>query len=60
MNHTYTISAISVNANLADLPESYLLSHRYPEGSCPFDGTALMRIRIGGRTGYYCPGHQKR
>ncbi len=53
-------TAISVNANLADLPESYLLSHRYLGGSCPLDGTALMHIRIGGRTSYYCPGHQKR
>jgi formamidopyrimidine-DNA glycosylase len=58
--HSVLQTAISVNSNLADLPESYLLSHRYPGGSCPLDGTALMRINIGGRMGYYCPSHQKR
>lgn len=36
-----------------------LQPHREPGASCPLDGTALARERIGGRTTYWCPTHQR-
>ncbi|MBN1236671.1 MAG: hypothetical protein JW999_11605 [Methanotrichaceae archaeon] len=52
-------TALATNANLEMLPNSYLLAHRYPGGTCPRDGALLRREKIGGRTSYYCPEHQK-
>jgi formamidopyrimidine-DNA glycosylase len=52
-------TALATNANLEMLPNSYLLAHRHPGGTCPRDGALLRRVKIGGRTSYYCPEHQK-
>jgi formamidopyrimidine-DNA glycosylase len=52
-------TALSTGANLSCLPDSYLLPHRYPGGTCPRDGTELKHEKIIGRTSYYCPKHQK-
>lgn len=52
-------ASLAVNADLEKLPESYLLPHRHPGGKCPRDGALLSREKIGGRTSYYCPAHQK-
>jgi len=52
-------TALATNADLEKLPESYLLPHRHPKGRCPRDGANLSREKIGGRTSYYCPEHQK-
>jgi formamidopyrimidine-DNA glycosylase len=52
-------TALSTGANLANLPDSYLLPHRHAAGTCPRDGSLLMHEKIGGRTSYYCPKHQK-
>jgi formamidopyrimidine-DNA glycosylase len=35
-----------------------LLPHRRPGGNCPKDGTPLQRATVGGRTTWWCPGHQ--
>jgi formamidopyrimidine-DNA glycosylase len=51
--------ALSTGANLGNLPDSYLLSHRNPGGTCPRDGAMLVHEKIIGRTSYYCPRHQK-
>ena len=51
--------ALSTGANLANLPDSYLLKHRHDGGTCPWDGSILRHEKIGGRTSYYCPKHQK-
>lgn len=32
---------------------------RVPGGHCPRDGTPLRRATVGGRTTYWCPGHQR-
>ena len=32
---------------------------RRPGGRCPRDGTELRRARVGGRTTYWCPQHQR-
>ncbi|OPY50995.1 MAG: formamidopyrimidine/5-formyluracil/ 5-hydroxymethyluracil DNA glycosylase [Methanosaeta sp. PtaU1.Bin112] len=52
-------TSIAVHAHLDELPRSYLLPHRHPGGRCPLDGALLSREKIGGRTSYYCPMHQK-
>ncbi len=52
-------TALANHADLEKLPDSYLLPHRHPKGRCPRDGANLSREKIGGRTSYYCPEHQK-
>ena len=52
-------TALSTGANLGNLPDSYLLPHRHPGGTCPRDGAVLRHEKIIGRTSYYCPEHQK-
>jgi formamidopyrimidine-DNA glycosylase len=52
-------TALATHADLEKLPDSYLLPHRHPKGRCPRDGANLSREKIGGRTSYYCPEHQK-
>jgi formamidopyrimidine-DNA glycosylase len=53
-------TALSTHADLEKLPDSYLLPHRHPGGTCPRDGALLCREKIGGRTSYFCPEHQKK
>ena len=52
-------TSISVRADFDRLPESYLLRHRHPGGRCPRDGALLRHEKLGGRTCYYCPEHQR-
>ena len=52
-------ASLAVHADLEKLPDSCLLPHRHPGGRCPQDGVLLSREKIGGRTSYYCPAHQK-
>ena len=52
-------TSLACNADFEKLPDSYLLPHRHPDGTCPRDGAALKKIKIAGRTSYYCPVHQK-
>lgn len=35
-----------------------LMPERHPGGRCPRDGTELVRTTVGGRTAWWCPGHQ--
>ena len=41
-----------------NLPSSFLLPHRHYHGKCPH-GEILKIIKVGGRTTYFCPEHQK-
>jgi formamidopyrimidine-DNA glycosylase len=52
-------TALSTDADLSKLPDSYLLPHRHPGGRCPRDGALLRHEKIVGRTSYFCPEHQK-
>ncbi len=52
--------ALSTHADLEKLPDSFLLPHRYPGGTCPRDGALLRHEKIQGRTSYFCPVHQKK
>jgi len=36
-----------------------LMGERHPGGCCPRDGTELVRSKVGGRTTWWCPGHQR-
>jgi len=36
-----------------------LMPHRQPGGTCPKDGTPLVRRTVGGRTTWSCPHHQR-
>ncbi len=36
-----------------------LMAERRPGGRCPRDGTELRRQRVGGRTTWWCPAHQR-
>lgn len=36
-----------------------LVEQRHPGGRCPRDGAALVRSEVGGRTTWWCPGHQR-
>ena len=52
-------TSISVQADFDRLPDTYLLRHRHPGGRCPRDGALLYHEKLGGRTSYYCPVHQR-
>jgi formamidopyrimidine-DNA glycosylase len=52
-------TAIDCEADLRELPSSYLIPNRHPEGRCSWDGSLLARARIAGRTTYFCPEHQR-
>ena len=52
-------TSISVRADFNRLPEYYLLRHRHHGGRCPRDGALLQHEKLGGRTCYYCPEHQR-
>jgi formamidopyrimidine-DNA glycosylase len=41
-----------------EMPEDFLLPHRYNGGICP-DGGEIKTIKVGGLTTYFCPGTQK-
>lgn len=51
--------AITVQDQLQNFPEDYLLAHRYKGGECP-EGGIIKIIRVGGRTTYLCPSRQKK
>ena len=36
-----------------------LAGHRRPGGHCPRDGAELRRTKVGGRTTFWCPAHQR-
>ena len=42
-----------------DFPEDYLNPHRDPEENCPRCEGEVKRIKVSGRSSYYCPGCQK-
>jgi formamidopyrimidine-DNA glycosylase len=50
--------AIDYEADPKKMPKSYLLHHRTAGANCPKDGYKLEKVKLGGRTAYYCPRHQ--
>jgi formamidopyrimidine-DNA glycosylase len=51
--------AIEYQDSPHSMPSNFLLAHRYQGGECP-QGGALTTLKVGGRTTYLCPNHQKR
>ena len=47
--------AIEKKANPRKFGNSYLFPHRSEEGLCPRCGSNLKKIKISGRTSYFCP-----
>jgi formamidopyrimidine-DNA glycosylase len=41
------------------LPQNFIIPHRNKNDRCPVCGRELKRIKVGGRTSYYCPHCQK-
>lgn len=51
--------AVEVGADWDLVPDGFLTRERGPEGKCPICGTHLRAMKVGGRTSYFCPEHQK-
>lgn len=53
------ITAIRCKADPDQMPtDRFLLAHRQSDRIDPYSGTALEKIRVSGRTGYYSPARQ--
>jgi formamidopyrimidine-DNA glycosylase len=52
-------TAVELQAEVARFPENYLIPNRFKGGKCPLGNSELERIKVSGRTTYYCPRHQK-
>jgi formamidopyrimidine-DNA glycosylase len=50
--------AIERGANPEEYPNSYLTPHRGRNGTCPRCGQPLSRVKVSGRSAYYCPNRQ--
>jgi formamidopyrimidine-DNA glycosylase len=47
--------AIEHQAIPGDFPDSYIIPRRHGDGACPKCGSALERVKVSGRSAYYCP-----
>ena len=57
--HRVLQTAIDRKAQPDDMPRSYLLPHREPGEPCPKCGGTIEKIKVSGRSSYFCPNHQK-
>ena len=48
-------TVIKRKANPEDFPESFLIPHRSEGKTCPRCKSKIQRIKVSGRSGYYCP-----
>lgn len=53
-------TAIDRNARPEDFPDSYVTPHRHEGGRCPICGTELQRVKVSGRSAYFCPNRQRK
>lgn len=53
-------TAIQRGADVARVPNGWLLPHREPDATCPRCGGRIEKIRVGQRATYVCDGHQER
>lgn len=49
------MTAIDVQADPEQLPDTYIIPWRHGEGRCPRDGSPIERLKVSGRSSYYCP-----
>lgn len=57
--HAILRDVITCEANHGSLPQTWLVHHRRKGGQCPRCREPLETTRVGGRTAYYCPHHQR-
>ncbi len=48
-------TAIDHQAIPDQFPDSYIIPHRHGDGKCPGCGGAVERVKVSGRSAYYCP-----
>lgn len=53
-------TAIKEEADVSRFPENYLIPHRSEGSDCPECGGKVKKIKVSGRSGYYCPHCQKK
>ncbi|MFW6351081.1 MAG: zinc finger domain-containing protein, partial [Bacteroidota bacterium] len=53
-------TAIDKEADVSEFPDHFLLSHRQEGEKCPGCNSEIQKIKVSGRTGYYCPDCQKK
>lgn len=51
-------TAIEKQAEPQRFPDSFLTGHRHKGGECPLCGEQLERVKVSGRSAYYCPNRQ--
>jgi formamidopyrimidine-DNA glycosylase len=51
--------AVKVGADWDLIPHGFLTRERGPGGNCPICGILLKAMKVGGRTSYFCPEHQR-
>jgi formamidopyrimidine-DNA glycosylase len=51
-------TAIDCQAIPGRLPDSYLTPQHHQGGVCPLCGETVQRVKVGGRSAYYCPNRQ--
>jgi formamidopyrimidine-DNA glycosylase len=52
--------AVERQADPAQFPDTWLIPHRSPGASCPRCKGKVQKVRVGGRSGYFCPACQKK
>lgn len=53
-------TAIKAGAEAESFPESWLIPRRNKEESCPKCGGNIKKIKVSGRSAYWCPNEQKK
>lgn len=53
-------TAIDCDAEPSQFPDGFIIRHRHEDGECPFCGGSVERIKISGRSAYYCPSCQEK
>ncbi len=51
---------VDYRAEASRVPRSWLLGHRSEAAECPRCGGNIEKIKVSGRNGYFCPGHQRK
>lgn len=51
--------SIEAKADPERMPDKFILPHRHKDGTCPNCDTPVEKIKVSGRSGYYCPSCQR-
>lgn len=53
-------TGVQCKAEEEKFPDTYIIPHRERGGKCPLCGTNVKRIKVSGRSSYFCPEHQSK